>query len=124
MYLNSAMDSSSNFVQFVLLLIVFVAILIVAYFVTRWIGATGNAQLKNKNIKIIEGCRVGQNKFIQIVKVGNKYIVLGIGKEEISYLGEVEEETLIINEEEIKPLPDFYEILSKIKKKSFPNGKN
>lgn len=124
MYLNSTLNSFDNFFQLIMLVIVFLVIMAVAYFVTRWIGNMGSTQLNNKNIKVIEGCRVGQNKFVEIVKVGSKYFVLGIGKDEISCLGEVKEEELVISEDTMKPLLDFNQILAKMKEKTFPTKKN
>jgi flagellar protein FliO/FliZ len=116
-------NSFENFIQFLSLIVVFILLLVVVYFVTRWIGGMEQRQYGNKNIKIIEGSRVGPNKVIQIVQVGKKFFVLGIGKDEISYLGEVKEEDLTISEENIKPLPDFKEILAKAKEK-IPKNKN
>ena len=116
-------NSFENFIQFLSLIVVFVLLLIVVYFVTRWIGGMEQRQYGNKNIKIIEGSRVGPNKVIQIVQVGKKFFVLGIGKDEISYLCEVKEEDLTISEENIKPLPDFKVILAKAKEK-MPKNKN
>lgn len=116
-------NSFENFIQFLSLIVVFILLLVVVYFVTRWIGGMEQRQYGNKNIKIIEGTRVGPNKVIQIVQVGKKFFVLGIGKDEISYLGEVKEEDLTISEENIKPLPDFKEILAKAKEK-IPKNKN
>lgn len=123
MYFLSTMNTLDNFLQFISLIVVFVFIIVAAYFATRWLGTAGAKQYQNRNIRIIEGCRVGQNKTIQIVKVGKKYFVLGIGKDEVTCLGEVDEEDLTITEEEIKPLPDFKEILAKVKEK-VPTNKN
>ena len=117
------LDTGNNVLQLLAVMIVFILILVVAYFVTRWVGTNEGKTFFGKNIRVIEGCRVGTNKFIQIVKVGNKFLILGIGKDEISYLGEVEEEDLAIAEDGVRPLPDFKEILTKIKEKSFPTKK-
>lgn len=102
-------------------LFVFVCILIVTYFVTRWIGTVGQTQYGNRNIRVIEGCRVGPNKMVQIVKVGSKFYVLGVGKDEISYIGEMEEEELSMTENTLSPLPEFREILAKAKEKVAKN---
>ena len=117
MYICSITSTTDNFFKFIGTLLLFVLIVICAYFVTRWIGNFGQGHYGNKNIKVIEGCRVGPNKMIQIVKVGNKFFVLGIGKDEISYIGEVEEQDLTIAQDMVKPLPDFKEILAKAKEK-------
>lgn len=117
MYVCSISGTADNFLKFVGTLIIFVLIIACAYFVTRYIGGLGQGHYGNKNIRIIEGCRVGPNKMIQIVKVGKKFFVLGIGKDEISYIGEVEEQDLTIAQDRVEPLPDFREILKKAKEK-------
>lgn len=125
MFILSITNTGDNFLQFISVLFVFVVILIVAYFVARWIGAQGQGrgQFGNRNIRVVEGYRMGPNKTIQIVKVGNKFFVLGVGKDEISYLGEVEEEDLAITEDTMKPLLDFKDFLAKAKNK-VPTKKN
>ena len=123
MCLFLTLDTGNNILQLFAVMTVFVLILVVAYFVTRWIGTNQGRNFFGKNIRVIEGCRIGTNKFIQIVKVGNKFLILGIGKDEISYLGEVEEQDLAITENGVKTLPDFKEILAKVKQKSFPTKK-
>ena len=124
MYLNSTMSTIGNVAELFVILIIFLGILCMAYFVSRWIGTAGMKQQNDRNIRVIEGCRVGQNKIIQIVKVGNRFIVVGIGKDEISYLGEVEEKELTILNNEMKPLPEFKDILAKVKKKNPTKEKN
>lgn len=123
MFILSITNTGDNFLQFISVVFVFVLILVVAYFVTRWIVAQGQTQFGNRNIRVVEGYRMGPNKTIQIVKVGNKFFVLGVGKDEISYLGEVEEEDLAITEDTMKPLPDFKTLLAKAKDK-VPTKKN
>lgn len=117
MVLLSITNTGDNILRFIGTLFVFVMVLVVTYFVTRWIGQTSQGKLSNRNIRVVEGCRLGQNKSVQIVKVGNKYLVLGVGKDEISYLGEVKEEDLAITENKVKPLPEFKDILDRAKEK-------
>src|SRR5574344_2197165 len=115
MFLTASVSNWSNVLSLIGVIIVFVLVLGFAYLATRWIGAVGISQGRERNIKIIESCRVNRNKYVQIVKIGKKYIAIGIGKDEITFLGEVEEEGLHFQENEVKPLPDFKEVLSKIK---------
>lgn len=116
MYILSISNTTDNILQFIATVIMFIMVLVLAYFVTRWVGSAGQKQYADKNIRVIEGYKVGPNKMLQIVKVGNKFFVLGVGKDEISYIGEVEEEDLTITEDN-KPLPEFSEILAKAKEK-------
>ena len=55
-------NSFENFIQFLSLIVVFILLLVVVYFVTRWIGGMEQRQYGNKNIKIIEGSRVGPKR--------------------------------------------------------------
>lgn len=117
MFMLSITNTTNNFLQFIATLIMFVLVIVAAYFMSRWVGTIGQNHYGARNIKVIEGSKIGPNKMVQIVKVGSKYFVLGIGKDEISYLGEVEEEDLTIAENTIKPLPEFQDILAKAKEK-------
>ena len=123
MFMLSITNTTCNFLQFIAILIMFVLVIVAAYFVSRWVGTIGQNHYGERNIKVIEGCRVGPNKMVQIVKVGSKYFVLGVGKDEISYLGEVEEEDLSISENTINPLPEFQDILAKAKDKMTAKNK-
>ena len=51
--------------------------------------------MKNRNIQVIETFRVNNNKFIQIIQVGKKYLVISVCKDTINILAELIEEELI-----------------------------
>lgn len=117
MLLSFNTNSLSSFLELAGIFIVFLLVLGSAYFVTRWFGANGSIQDKNKNIKVIETYRISSNKFIQIIKIGDKFIAVAIGKDQVEFLTELDESQLDIKEQEIKPLPDFKEILTKVTSK-------
>lgn len=116
MLLNLNGSSTNGFFELMGILIVFLLVLGVAYYITRWIGASTAIQDKNRNIKVIETYRISSNKFIQILKIGNKCIAIAISKEEVEFLTELDEEYLEVREQDVKPLPDFKEILTKVTK--------
>ena len=79
--------------------------------------------MKNKNLQIIESIGVGNNKYIALIKAGEEYLVVAIGKDEIHLLSTLKEEQLtdvsFLNE-----LPDttvtgesFQEIIEQLKDK-------
>lgn len=78
-------------VQFLTALLVFVFVLILTYFTVRWVGAFQKVQGVNKNFEVIETCKVTNNKYLQIVRVGTRLFLIGIGKDEIEYLAELSE---------------------------------
>lgn len=118
MILTTSINSTfGNFLELMGLVVVFILVIIFAYFTTQWVAKAGIAQNANKNIKIVETHRINQNKYVQILKIGNKFIVIGVGKEEVNFLSEIEEESIQWEEKEWKPMPDFKEVLEKINEK-------
>ena len=73
-----------SYIQFITVLILFVLILAVTYFVTRWIAKIQKDNIGVGNLEVVETCRITQNKFIQIVRTGEKYLVIAVGKDEVS----------------------------------------
>lgn len=120
----SGVSTLENFMQLVGMIILFVLILVASYFTARFVGTSGAGMSKNRNIKVIETYKLGPNKFLQIVEIGGKYIVLGIGKDSVEFITEMEEEQLVIADGEITAL-SFKEILNNAKnKKDKMNKKN
>lgn len=89
-----AATSLDSFVQLITVLIIFVFVLILTYFTTRWMAGIQKGRSFNKNLRIIETISVGNNKMISIVEADTKYIVVSIGKDDVNYLTELKEEEL------------------------------
>jgi flagellar biogenesis protein FliO len=69
---------------------------ILAYYATRRLtGARGRLRRSNGggNLELIESVNVAGQAVVQIVKAGEKYLVLGVTKENITMLTEVEQIT-------------------------------
>lgn len=121
--LAGGLSTAENIMQLLSIIIVFVLILIAAYFTTRFVGKSSITQPKTKNIKVIETYRLAPNRFIQIIKVGEKYIVIGVGKDNIEMLIELKEEQLNLDEIGTSVI-GFKEMLEKIKQKSVVTKEN
>ena len=89
----------NSFLQFIAMLVIFVAVLAATYFFTRWMASYQKEKSSLGNIDVIETARLSTTKYIQIVRIGQKYIAIGVGKDEITNLGEVSREDLIFKEE-------------------------
>ena len=118
--LSSAADS---FFQLVFVLVVFIGILALTYYVTKWIAGYQKTQGFNKNLEVIEAIRITNNKYVQIVRAGNdRFFVIAVGKEEVNLLGELTSSELrMLSESEQKTVNtpvDFKSILDKLKNKS------
>lgn len=81
--------------QLITVFIIFIFVLAITVFATRFVGGYQKLNGMNKNLEVIETTRITNNKFLQIIRAGEKYFVIGVGKDEISMLVEIDKETLI-----------------------------
>lgn len=88
-----------SFLQLIGVLLIFLFVLVITYFTTRWIAGYQKKQYFNKNLRVVETLKLTANKYIQIVEAGDTYLVIGIGKDEINLL-------TTLTEEQMKALPD------------------
>lgn len=109
---TSSYDSPWQLVSLVLILVI---ILVAAYYTSRIIGGIKLGQMKKSNFQVIDSYRVTPNKTLQIVKIGNKYVVISIGKDNISYITELDESEVVIKEPSQGGKQNFKQILDKLK---------
>jgi len=76
------------------LIILFILIIVACYYVTRFIGAKGMGSIRESNIKVIDTYRINQNQCMLIIKVGKQYFLLASGKDNLTLLTELQEESL------------------------------
>ena len=81
--------------QLITVFIIFILVLAITVFTTRFVGNYQKMQGINRNLEIIETIRITNNKYLQIVRAADKYLVIGIGKDEVSMLTEIDGDTLI-----------------------------
>ncbi len=118
----SGQVGSHSILSMVSLLLIFILVLVLAYFSAKLVGKLQNNTLNSKsNIKIIESCRVGNNKFIGIVKIGGDYYALAFGKDEINLIDKLDESNLNLSANDFDNKVSFKEIFSKIKDKETDN---
>ena len=80
--------------QFITVTLIFILVLALTYFTTRWIGSYQKKQMSYGAVKIIESYRLSSNKVLNIVKAGNKCFLIAVCKDTVTLIGEVDEETL------------------------------
>lgn len=121
-YLVTWGSTLENALQLIGLIIVFVLILAAAYFTSKFVGTTTVTNLKNRNFKVIETYKIAPNRFLQIIEVSGKYVVIGVSKDHIEYITELDADQVIKSDGEIAPI-NFKDILNNIKIKK-DNNKN
>ncbi len=85
---------ADGYAQFITVLLLFVIVLAVTALTTKWIANYQKQQGVNGNVQVIETARISGNKYIQIVRIGDKYVVLAVCKDTVTMLGEIPEEQL------------------------------
>ncbi|MCH5342088.1 MAG: flagellar biosynthetic protein FliO [Acetatifactor sp.] len=87
----------SSYAQLIAVLIVFVLVLGITAATTKWIANYQKQQSTGANIQVIETSRISNNKYVQIVRVGETYMVIAVCKDTVTLLGQVPEEQLKIS---------------------------
>ena len=90
--------ADNRIVQFVTVTLIFVIVLAITYFTTRWVGSYQKKHMSYGNIKIVESMRLSSNKILEIVNVGDKYFLIAVCKDTVTKIGEVE--PIVTTEEE------------------------
>jgi len=112
---------TDSYVQFITVLVIFVLVLGVTALVTRWIANYQKQQNVNANIEVIETARISNNKYIQIIRLGVKYVAIAVCKDTVTQLCEIPEEQLSMSKNNMSSASrpfSFKEWLDKAAKKN------
>ena len=110
---------TESYVQFLTVLVIFVFVLMITYWVTKWTAGYQKGQTSNANMEILETIRLSNNKLVQIIRVGRKYLAVAICKDTVTMLKEIPEQDLIFSDQNSTKTQGFKEILEKMQKKNF-----
>lgn len=112
----SVIPQWESFAQLITVLIIFLIVLAMTYLTTRWIANYQKEYNINHNIEVIETFKLTTNKYIQIVKAGDKYLVIGICKDSITMLSELPKDQVKLPVSSQGQFDNFHSILEKTKK--------
>lgn len=105
-----------NALRLIAAFIVFLLVLALTYVVTRWIGKYQQGIAGSSRITVLETFKITQNKYLQVVKVGEVYMVIAICKDSVTMLTRLEEDELGDIPSCLEEKPDnFAEILERFK---------
>ncbi len=94
------LTGGSGYLQMISVLIVFVLVLGVTAFTTRWIANYQKKQNSGGNMELLETMHLGNNKYLQLVRIGDTYVALAVCKDTVTMLCQ-------IPKEQLKELPEF-----------------
>lgn len=109
----------NSFLDLITVLLIFVFVIAITLFTTKYIANYQKVQNAGKNIEVLENYRISQSKYIQIVKIGKKCVAIAVSKDTVTLLTTLEEEDV-----EFQEAPgegkSFKEILASLKQTKTP----
>lgn len=114
--LLSVTAKADSYLQFITVLLLFVFVLAITWFVTRWIANYQKGMASGGNLEVIETCRIAPNKYVQIVRAGGRYLLVAIGKDEVHMLLEMDGDELELQKGAPVQGAEFAAILERVRK--------
>lgn len=115
--LATAQNSIQSLFELLGLLLVFVIVLVVCYYTTRFVAGRQLVQKKKGNFEIVETFAISQNKYLQLIRMGNKYVVISVAKDTVNFVTELDETEVCQIQNESMSGKSFKEVLSGLSKK-------
>lgn len=100
----------------ILSLIGIILVLFLTYYSTKWLSTKTTIAMKSRYINIIDKIMLGQNKFLAIAEICNKYYLISITEKNINIINELEDFKLL-PDVKAENSTDFINILNKVLKK-------
>jgi flagellar protein FliO/FliZ len=108
-------EKVDSYLQFLTVLIIFLFVLALTWWVTKWTAGFQKSRTTGANMEIIETLRLTNNKYVQIIKVGQKYLAVAVCKDTVTMLVEIPEDDLCLHGDDTSKM-SFKDILTKIQK--------
>lgn len=112
-------NSTNSFVQFLTVFVIFILVIFLCAWTTKFVAGYQKNKMLSGNIQVLETFKIANNKYIQIVKIGDKTFAVGIGKDSVTMLTELNEESLDFSLSDGEQKGDFKSILENAKNFKF-----
>ena len=97
--------------------VLFIIVLVMTYFTTRFIGNYQKGHMSGDTIQVIDTMRLSQSKLIQIVRTGDKYFAIAVCKDTVTLLGEIDKNEIVVRSQGNVTNEKFENILNRFRKK-------
>ena len=119
MLLSSTSKRVDSIGQLLTVTLIFIFVLALTYFATKFTAGLQKGRLAGSNVEILETFKIAPTKYIQVVRIGNKYFSYVVCKDTVTLLGEMTEEDIAsLNHSETGQAVglNFKEIFDKLRK--------
>ncbi|MCR4590075.1 MAG: flagellar biosynthetic protein FliO [Lachnospiraceae bacterium] len=95
--------------------LIFALVLLATYFTARIVGSIEKQKMTGRNIKVVESLRLPGGKSIDLIKAGDRYLLLSESKDRVGLITELPEdfEPLPGDVTDAERTPDFKRLLEK-----------
>lgn len=95
-----------------------VLIIYLSYVCSKYIGKGMNRNGNSHYMRMLDRLAVGQDRYIAVVQVGGKYLLIGVTPEQVNLLRELKEEDLLLLNPDVgngtAKTTEFKELMSKL----------
>lgn len=110
---TSKIDSVAQLLTVILL---FVVVLGATWLTTRYVAGVQKGKMKGSNFEVIDTFRLTQNKYVQILRIGKRYMAVAICKDTVTVLRELDESEIVFLDSDLsKKAVSFEDIFNKAK---------
>ena len=111
------METLGGIAQFITVLVLFVIVLWVTWAVTKCTASYQKGKGAGGNIEMLESFRIASDKYVQIIRVADKYLAVAVAKDTVTFLAQLDESALVWRESAVGVKMNFQEILEKVREK-------
>lgn len=112
-----SMEALGGIARFITVLVLFIIVLWVTWAVTKWTAGYQKGKWSGGNIEMLESFRIASDKYVQIIRVADKYLAVAVGKDNVTFLAQLDESALVMREDTAGLKMNFQEILEKVREK-------
>jgi flagellar protein FliO/FliZ len=114
MILLTISEKSNSALQFITVLFLFILVIGITWATTHFIANYQKVQnTGGGNIALIEAARLGTGKYIQVVRIGEKYVALAVCKDTVTVICEVPKEEIKEFSDPDKNIGNFKDLFTK-----------
>jgi len=88
-------SNANSYAQLLTVLVIFIVVLGATALTTKWIAGYQKQQGISGNIELLDAARLSNNKYIQIVRIGESYYALAVCKDTVTVIGQVPSDELV-----------------------------
>lgn len=101
--------------QFLTVIFLFIVIMVLTYLTTRFIAGYQKTHSGSSNIESVDMMRLSPSQYVQIIRIGTKYVAIAVSKDSIEKLCELSSEDVEAVTQSESSGNSFKDIMDKIK---------